>query len=322
MTRSTGIIVAAALCLGATATRATLEYDPDGLVQVDTRVSADSVTVGERFGVVHAFSYPDSLAMMPPEQIDAGNCRVVSQRWNENRTADVITRTASVSLMTLDLETARVPEAWIDFRTPAGDTLRVYTPDVEVPVRHVAAESRELAPLKEQWEAPVSWWVWALGGASALALAALAWYFLRRRRREVARYVPPPLPADHVALTELARIEKLGLVDRGEFKSYYTLVVDALRHYLERRYRIDAMDRTSDELLDVLEQRRVEIAPLHGLLVEADLVKFAKYEPGGERAGGAIETARDIVVSTRPRPLPAPEGPAASTEPPAGAREH
>jgi hypothetical protein len=322
MKTTTGIIVAAAVIAAAAGAQGALEYDPDGLVRVDTRVSADSVTVGERFGVVHAFSYPDSLAMMAPEKIDAGNCRVISQRWSESRDAEVVTRTESISLMTLDLETARVPEARVDFRTPAGDTLRVYTSEVEVPVRHVAAESRELAPLKEQWEAPVSGWVWALTGGSALALAALAWYFLRRRRRGEAMYVPPPLPADHVALTELARIEKLGLVEQGEFKRYYTLVVDALRHYLERRYRIDAMDRTSDELLYELSRRRITVASLDGLLGVADLVKFAKHVPGSDSAEGAIETARDIVVATRPRPVLPPEGLPAADATAAGESEH
>ena len=65
----TGIIAVVALALQVGSVQATLEYDPDGLVRVDTRVTADSVTVGERFGVVHAFSYPDSLAMMPPEKV-------------------------------------------------------------------------------------------------------------------------------------------------------------------------------------------------------------------------------------------------------------
>jgi uncharacterized protein (TIGR03382 family) len=260
--------------------------------------------------------------MMVPEAVAPGNCRVISQGWREDRSPGALTRTTSIALMTLDLEAARVPEAWFDFRTPAGDTLRVFTPDVEVPVRHVAAQSRDLEPLKQQWEAPVSRWAWVIGGTSALALALLAWYFLRRRRREAALFVPPPLPADHVALAELSRIEKLGLVEQGEFKRHYSLVVDAVRHYLEKRYRIDAMDRTSDELVEALSRRRVTVASLDTLLGEADLVKFAKHVPGREGAGAAIEAARDIVLSTRPRPVFTPGAATAAADTAAGESEH
>lgn len=311
------LCICALLALQAGVATATLEYDPAGLIRVETRVVADSVTVGERFAVVHAISFPDSLVMIPPEALDPGNCRVLSQRWREGRSGVDVTRTASISLITLDLEAARVPETHFDFRTPSGDTLRVFTRDVEVPVRHVAEQSRELAPLKQQWEAPPGVWVWVATVGSALALAALAWYLLRRRRRQAAGYVPPPLPADHVALRELARIEKLGLVDQGELKQHYTLVVDVLRHYLERRYRVDAMDRTSDELLEALSRRKVIVPALDGLLGEADLVKFAKFVPDTTTASGSVDRARDIVVSTRPRPVAAPSPAQAGEE-----REH
>ena len=55
-----------------------IEFDPGGIISLSTQVAADSVTVGERFHVVHTILYPDTLKMLPLEEIGTGNCRVVS----------------------------------------------------------------------------------------------------------------------------------------------------------------------------------------------------------------------------------------------------
>ncbi|MEJ2722261.1 MAG: hypothetical protein P8181_14170 [bacterium] len=236
-------------------------------VRVVTRVSVDSVTVGERFTVVHEIGNPESIEMLPPPEFDPGTCRLVSENWKE-KTADFrISKTAALEFMTTDLDTAFVP------------------------------------PLKPQWQAPRSYWVWYLAAALIVA-AALAAYLLRRyRKREVPEKPVPQLPADFVALRRLDEIERMNFLDDGEFKRYYTLVVDTLREYMENRYGVMAMDRTTDEILWDLGRMRVAIEGLEGALREADLVKFAKYRPNTEAAKKLMETARAIIARTALRPL-------------------
>ena len=110
-----------------------------------------------------------------------------------------------------------------------------------------------------------------------------------------------------MALKALAEIEGLNLLESGEFKRYYTLVIDTLRLYLERRFGIQAMDRTSDEILYDLRGRRLQVDGLNLLLGEADLVKFAKHTPDPVSGRKAMQTSRDIVVHTTPRPVAAGE---------------
>jgi len=109
------------------------------------------------------------------------------------------------------------------------------------------------------------------------------------------------LPPDFVALTELERIEGMGLPARGEFKQFYTLVTDAVRRYLEARFGVEALDRTTHELLGDLARRGLEVDGLAALLDEADLVKFAKYRPDEACAEGAMSLARDVVIGSRRR---------------------
>ncbi len=292
--------MAAILALPVTPATA-VEFDPDGLIRVESAAPADSLTVGQRFRVVHTFAFPDSLAMVSVAEFKTGKCRLVSADWTDAATAGAMSRTLTLDLLALELDAARVPEQTFDFTTPSGDTLRVFTRDFEIPIRLVTAENSELVPLKEQWEAPGSNAPWITAGAAALALAILAWWRRRRRRKPELDLLAPGYPADYEALTELTRIEGLGLLDKAEYKHYYTLVVDAIRHYLEKRFRIDAMDRTSDELLMDLEARGVSVESLPAFLSEADLVKFAKYQPQRENGDEAMRTARAIVVDTTPR---------------------
>lgn len=274
-----------------------------GGVRVVTRVSADSVTVGERFTVVHEIGYPDSLEMIPPGEFDPGSCRLVSLNWKEKTTDARTTKTAVLELVTTDLDTAFVPAAAFLFVSPGGDTAAVSSDDVEIPVQHLTGEASEAKPLKPQWQAPRSYWVWYLAAALIVA-AALAAYLLRRyRKREVPEKRVPELPADFIALRKLDEIERMNLLDDGEFKRYYTLVVDALREYMENRYGVMAMDRTTDEILWDLGRIRIEIEGLEGALREADLVKFAKYRPDTDAAKTLMKTARSIVARTALRPL-------------------
>ena len=274
-------------------------------VTARTTVSAvDSVTVGELFRVRHTFVYHDSLKMMVPTEIDAGSCRILSLVWSEERSDDKIEKTAALTLITLDLEEARLPELAIEFHTPTGDTLIAFGDEVVIPVRHIAAAGEESRPLKEQWVAPQSYWKWIVAAAALIVAAAVLIWWLRRRARRVLEEPPEPkLPADYVALTELTRIEKMNLLRSGEFKTYYSLVTDAVRRYLDARFGVDAMDRTTAELLDELDERGRRVDKLDDLLNEADLVKFAKQVPAVDAGMSAMSSAREIVVKTTPKKI-------------------
>ena len=276
---------------------------------VEIRAAVDSVTVGQRLVISYAATYPDSLTLLPPRQFDPGNCHLVSVRWHEERLREgQRIKQADVVVLPMDLETAAIPPASFSFLSPSGDTLVVFSDAVEIPVRTLTTAESETKPLKPQWQAPRRILPYVLAGAGLLALAAVAiWLWKRRRRAEPdAEPVVPELPADYVALKALAEIEAMGLAEKGHYKKYYTLVVDVLRHYLERRYVVATMDRTTDEILHELDLGGRKVDDLEELLREADLVKFAKHKP--EEARATLKTARDIVVNTTPRPVVAVEG--------------
>src|SRR5690606_33651395 len=73
--------------------------------------------------------------------------------------------------------------------------------------------------------------------------------------------------------------------------------------YLEGRFGIDALERTTDELRAALLRSEAEIAPLRPVdvirfLQQCDLVKFARFAPPPSEANSAIEQARGMVRAT------------------------
>ena len=277
--------------------------EPADGVRLSTRVDLDSVTVGQRFHIVHELEFPDSLTLVPPQKLDPGNCRLIDVGWIGPISEGSLTRqTATLTMMTTGLDNAQVPGLRFVFETGSGDTLTIAAADVEIPVRLIAAVDSEPKPLKPQWRAPRSLMPYYVG-AGAVALALLALYFWRKRRGRAVEEKPVPvLPADFVALRTLGEIENMNLLENGEFKKYYTLVADAVRVYLENRFSIQAMDRTTAETADDLRAERIDIAGLESFLGAADLVKFAKFEPDVPSARLQMESAKDIVVKTAPKP--------------------
>ena len=244
-----------------------------GIVHVATEGPADSVTVGQRFPVVYTLSAPDSLTPVVPENIEAGNCRVVSLSWRETRAEGMVERTASALMVPVALDPVAVPPVAFDFVAPDGDTLRAWSEGFEVPIRRIALVSEDIRPLKSQWEVPPDYVRWALIALGAMALAALIVWWARRRRARVVAVAPEiRLPPDVTALAELEKIE--------------------------------SMDRTTYELLDELERGHHHVDGLASFLSDADLVKFAKFRPDAPSAQRLIESARAIVVATTPRVTP------------------
>ena len=98
-----------------------------------------------------------------------------------------------------------------------------------------------------------------------------------------------------VALDGLLLIEAMRLPEQGRFKEHTTLVSDTVRVYVERRYDIPALERTTGEIRPDL--KRTDMSPevmalLIVFLQESDLIKFSEYTPDAESANRLLARAR------------------------------
>ncbi|GEM_PF-339104 len=140
-----------------------------------------------------------------------------------------------------------------------------------------------------------------------VAIALLSWYLVRyyKRRKpgesEMER-AEPAEPAHVIALRELKQLKSDSLWQKGYIKDYYSRLTEIVRIYIERRFGILAMERTSDEIIEELNKSNSVEPEVIDLLKEcfslADLVKFAKGQPGEAEHETSLNTAFHFIKAS------------------------
>lgn len=93
------------------------------------------------------------------------------------------------------------------------------------------------------------------------------------------------------AMRTLEKLERSQLPEKRKFKEFYDTVSDTLRKYLEEELNIPALEMTTSELSQAIEQYPFK-DDLMELLGEADLVKFAKISLSPAQAYMFLTKAR------------------------------
>lgn len=187
------------------------------------------------------------------------------------------------------------------------DTLRLPGVPLEVTTVPVDTATYQMYDIRPQFRYPLTFrevLPWGLAAAAAAAVIFLAVKAVLRHRRKSPVLPGRPVPEEppHVtALRELDRIRNEKLWQSGKQKQYYTEITDALRLYIERRFGIKTIERTSNEILtdlSVKELRPEDFGQLKELFSMADLVKFAKYTASESENENAVPAAVRFVNGT------------------------
>jgi hypothetical protein len=145
-------------------------------------------------------------------------------------------------------------------------------------------------------------WLYVI--VAAIVLAGLVVWMWRRRKKSEAVSEAEPIdtrPPWVIADEALRRLRESGLLANGEFKLFYLALTDILRAYIEPRFGVDALDRTTSELREELTQISLDdhyYDLLFGLFDSADLVKFAKLRPEMSEAESDFQKGWQFVQST------------------------
>ena len=177
--------------------------------------------------------------------------------------------------------------------------------------------------IKDVWKPPfvlADYYPWIFGILTALFIICVIGYLVQRYRRHRSE-VPvkpaePELPPYEVAIRELDSIKDQKLWQQGLNKEYYTQVTDTLRRYISRRYGVNAMEKTSEEILAIIERETDERSvydTLRQVLRLSDYVKFAKLHPLPDENDESMRNAYLFVNQTKRTEAPQADEPTTET---------
>jgi hypothetical protein len=281
-------------------------------------------TVGDPIALRLRVLAPADVAVTLPELPEGwGDFEVRAQSTIVEAPEDEATRTTHVLSTTVVLWSPgrhETPSTTITYTNANGASHTITAQPVTVQIESVlptpesaeataTIEKRDLKPQAELPHPPI--WPWILAGIVAGPLLYIGgrwlWDRLPRREKEtVIEEKPEPVdnrPAEVIAYEELDRIAALDLPAKGAFKRHTSLVTACLRAYIERRYDVPALDRTTYELMRDLRKTTISSQEARSLLRdlfnEADLVKFAKFTPTVASARAMLSSARRFVDITK-----------------------
>lgn len=273
---------------------------PQFNVQLGSKVTPDTVTVGQRFILLLKLRAPLGAKIQFPAGVDSaaaasrtapqiigtplldsvpdatGNIRIAAYRFTAWDTGPQRLGLGNVAI-TLNgrIEYVSLADQSVFVRSvlPADTTLRQPKPP-RPPIVLV----------------PFNWWP-LIALLIAIALALLAWWVWRWYRRRRAA----PLPPFETAEREFARIEAMGLLESGEHERYLVLMTDVMRNYLAARVEGVHRSHTTQQLVAAAAPIHAYASGLAQILYRADLVKFARENIASDDARALGQQARAIV---------------------------
>ena len=192
----------------------------------------------------------------------------------------------------------------INDRTILTDSMLVEVADVAVDTT-----KQKMYPIKPSIEVPSSFqipsWIWWLLLILGIVAGLLFLIFRRQKKKaEEAQQIPP----FEKAMMELEALDKSDLLQKQDYKNYYSRLTDSARRFIDEKVDDHAMERTTDELIELMEEKKKAgkldlsketINDFKAILKRADLAKFARVKPSDEDVKADRAKVEEVIVDTR-----------------------
>lgn len=199
----------------------------------------------------------------------------------------------------------------------SGEKKFLATTPITITINKLQVNQQEdIRDVKEPYTIPLPWWIILLVVVVTVGLAIGGYYLYKywKKRKEGKVELKPEviIPPYDIALAKLDELGQKKLWQNGKVKEFHSEVTEIVREYFEKRFNFRALEMPSSEILPVLsylEEGKVIVETADKFFSNADLVKFAKFEPMPHINDEMMTQAYEMVKLTIPvPPKPVQEG--------------
>ncbi len=277
-------------------------------VRVRAELDTSKALIGDQLHLRLTLEKPRALQVNFPALSDTLSADVEILKINEMDTltasANRVTLNQELLITVFDTGFFEIPSLpFAVMRQGISDT--ILTLPVYLQVFSVKADST-IRDIKTVYKVPLGFrdilpYLLLLAG---LGLISWLLYLYYKNRNSIGKLITTRNsydPPDVLALKELEQLRAEKPWAQNRVKYFYIRISEVLRIYIEQRFNVPALERTTDEILESLKETPCSISDINRLasiLKLADLVKFAKAIPEQNESALQIDAAVEFVVET------------------------
>jgi hypothetical protein len=300
------------LCANTAVFLALFAADSTAIILYPPSLTQDSVMVGDRIGVRISIIVPVGAVVSGPEDdADFGKFIVKERSVDKSGRPSSDSLSFNYLLTTYTAEPCTIPA--LSFVVIGSDSAADTVATEPLPLKTILLVSSDTADLKDLRPQQKT------GKRSLLpvyilmaaAVGAALFWFLRRFIKKIARpeAAPPPKPPYEEAMDAFKELEAKQYLLKGMIREYVFELSEILKRYAGRRFEVNALDFTTEEMLEWLEKAPVDKSlrrSTEWFFVETEPVKFAKQIPEKDTVRRFGEEALSFIEKTRPVLTPEP----------------
>jgi hypothetical protein len=288
-----------------------LAQDSRPLIEVNSSVDTSRITIGDRITYTLSINHVDTMRVEKPgEGVNLGQFEIKDYKiYDPVRQEGRIEEKFEYVISVFDTGTFVIPpfpvayfptDSLGDYKLMEASPITIYVESV------IQDEERQLKDVKPPIDIPYDYFSLFSVIAAVVLIGTMVFlgYRLYRKRKETGYLIKPPeppRPAHEIALAALDELLKKDLLSEGLVKEFYIEISDIIRHYIEGRFFIRALEETSREILNELAAQELDISlkeKAKEILELSDLVKFAKYKTDTEENQKIVSLSREFIEET------------------------
>ncbi len=285
-------------------------FAQSSLIEVTAEVDQSVITIGDRITYILKIKHDKDLRIeQPGPGANLGMFEIKDYEIHDPVEENgIIVEQYDYTISVFDTGKFVIPPFPVAFfPSDTSDEYQIIQSEpIEITVESVLkAEDTDIKDIKPPVLTPINYTRIVLIGAGILLLIAIivfAIYYYRKRKKGEPLFKKEIIrPAHEIALEELELLLSKSYIAEGNVKDFFFELSDILRHYLENRFFITAMEETTTEVLESIQEVELQdeaYEKLKEVLDLSDLVKFAKYQPEQQEIQRAVELAQEFINLT------------------------